>query len=158
MTKVNHWGVEVNSESPITGVLNSSAPKRLYEDVERKGIDTAFEEHLKTCTNEDHSECYFIGNYEDEATYLVGFRKITGELDKGKYEPDPEAKYSAIVGPQYTQVLQSKYLSRAALCSPCFPGQGDLDTPGEFMTYQLPPDLWGEREHLEIIKIEAVVQ
>lgn len=146
MVKVNHRGIEVNSESPITGVISTNDPEWFYEDTMTDGIDIGFEEHCKECKNEEHDECY----NSDEPTYTIGFRKNA----EGKYEPDPEAEYSAIVGAQYTQIVQSKYISRAALCSPCFPGQGDLDTPGEFMVYNLPPDVWGQREHLEIVEID----
>lgn len=144
MTKINHYGVQVNSESPITGVISSNEPDWLYDEAV-KGNDVGFEEHLKKCKNQEHDECY----NDDEPTYLIGFKKNT----EGKYEPDPKAEYSAIVQSQYTQIIKSRYISRCALCSPCFPGQGDLETPGEFMTYTLPPEIWGV-SILEIMKLD----
>jgi hypothetical protein len=50
----------------------------------------------------------------------------------GKYEPDQNGKhgYAAVVGEIYTQVLWSKTVRRVrSLCSPCYPGQADLDRP-----------------------------
>ena len=143
-----HYGRIVDSEVPITGVLNSGKAEFLYEDC-LNGTDVGYEEHLKECPNEEHDECYF----NDEPTYLVGFRK---NEKTGEFEPDENAEYSAIVMPIYTQVIRSKYVSRVELCSPCFPGQGDLDTPGEFLAYTLPPDVWGDGEHLEITEVQAV--
>lgn len=62
-------------------------------------------------------------------------------LDYGM-KPDPDAEYSAIVGEVYTQVVRSKWAIRCALCSPCYPGQGDVETVGEFLAYTLPPDVY----------------
>jgi len=142
MTITRHWGITVDSEVPTTGVLNSSDPYYLYEDATRSGIDINFEEHCKECKNEYHDDCWM----DDEPTYLIGFKKD----EKGDYVLDEKAEYSAIVGQQETQVLRSRYVSRVTLCSPCFPGQGDLDTPGEFLAFTLPEEVWGEKEHLKI--------
>jgi len=147
MTETWHWGIIVNSEVPVTGVLLSNNADFLYEDA-LKGIDIDFKEHLKECKNEYHDNCWM----NDEPTYLIGFKKD----EKGEYILDEKAEYSAIVGQQETQVLRSGYVSRVALCSPCFPGQGDLDTPGEFLAFTLPPEVWGERKHLEIVEWKEV--
>jgi len=149
MTTTRHWGLSVDSEVPVTGVLNSNSTEFLFEDA-IKGIDINFEEHCKECKNEYHDNCWM----DDEPTYLIGFKKD----DKGEYVLDERAEYSAIVGQQETQVLRSGFVSRTALCSPCFPGQGDLDTPGEFLAYNLPPEIWGEQEHLPIMEWKEVEQ
>ncbi len=146
MTTKLHWGLYVNSEIPVAGVLNSSDAEFLYEEAFKNGIDIAFEEHCKECKNEYHDDCWC----DDEPTYLIGFKKN----DKDEYVLDESAEYSAIVGPQYTQVLASKYASRCKLCSPCFPGQGDLDTPGEYLAFTLPPEVFGEGEHLPIVELK----
>jgi len=139
----NHWGHTVDSEVPTTGVLNSTDAEFLYEDaIYHGGIDINFEEHCKECKNEYHDDCWM----DDKPTYLIGFKKN----EEGDYVLDEKAEYSAIVGQQETQVLRSGYVSRVTLCSPCFPGQGDLDTPGEFLAFTLPPEVFGEKEHLWI--------
>ena len=86
---INHYGITVDSEKPIVGVINNSAISQL----------------------------------------------ISGEL----YET---SEYSLIVGETYTQVVWSKQTKRCTLCSPCYPGQGDLDTPGDFLSYDLPPEAY----------------
>jgi hypothetical protein len=64
----------------------------------------------------------------------------------GKYEADKSGEYSAIVTECETQVVFSNNLKRCALCSPCFVGQGDLDSEGEFLAYNLPDDILGHIE------------
>lgn len=131
---VNHWGVYVDSEKPITGVLLARDPEWLLDIAYDSGIDLGWEEHLKECDREEHDFCE-----AGEAFFLIGFRQC---LD-GKYEPDPEAEYSVIIDGIYALVVRSKWVTRTALCSPCFPGSGDLGTPGEYLVYTLPEDLWG---------------
>lgn len=142
----NHYGIIIDSEIPTTGVINSSRPEWLHEDI-FNGINFDYELHCKECTNEEHDTCY----YDDDSTYLIGY-KLNEKT--GLYDIDYSAEYSAIVSTQYTQVTNSKWVSRTTLCSPCFPGQGDLDTPGEFLAFTLPPEVWGESEHLEIIELK----
>jgi len=148
MPIVMHWGKGVDSEVPVTGVLNSSKPEWLHEDM-FNGIDLDFEEHCKECTNEEHDECYFD---DGDATYLIGYVK---DEKTNLFDIDKSAEYSAIVCTTYTQVTNSKYVSKTTLCSPCYPGQGDLDTPGKFLAFTLPSEVWGDAEHLEIIKAEV---
>ena len=142
----NHYGLIVNSEEPITGVLQTNGPEWLFGDAIAKGIDLVWEEHLRECREEEHDRCN-----TDNVHLLIGFRQVSN----GKYEPDPKAEYSAIVQEDYTQVVQSTWTSRAALCSPCFPGSADLGTPGEYLAFTIPPDLWGDfTNHLPIEKYE----
>jgi hypothetical protein len=133
----NHYGVYVDINTPITGVINTNKPEWLHEDM-YNGIDLDFEEHLKECKNEYHDDCYF----NDETTYLIGFKF---DEKSGKYEVDYDAEYSAIVSQIYTQIVHSKTIKEnVGLCSPCFPGQADLDSKGNFKAYDLPKDVYGE--------------
>ena len=147
MTIVMHWGIGVDSTIPVTGVLNSGRPEWLHEDM-FNGIDLDFEEHCKECDQEYHDDCYCD---DGDTTYLIGYFK---DEETGLFDIDKSAEYSAIVCTPYTQVTRSKFVSKTALCSPCYPGQGDLDTPGEFLAFTLPPEVWGSAKHLEIIKLE----
>ena len=53
-----------------------------------------------------------------------------------------------------TQVVASEWVAKCRMCSPCFPGQGDLDSPGDFLTYSLPPKMYGEfKTEIQIITI-----
>ena len=144
MTIVNHYGFTVDSKVPIVGVINSTDPEFLYDDV-LNGIDLSFEDFMKENPDADPDD--YI---EDEATYLIGFIKV-----KDMYEPNPNAEYSAIVSVPYTQIVASNFASKTQLCSPCYPGQGDLDNAGEFITYTLPPAVWGNRTILPIEEIRG---
>lgn len=83
---------------------------------------------------------------------LVGF-KFNEETQQ--YEEDPEAEYSIVFGELYAQIIKSKYITYCAQCSPCFPYQGDLGTPGNLPTYALPEEMWGEYKP-EWMKIKEV--
>lgn len=137
----NHYGIHVCSETSITGVVQNNNVEFLsdamyYED----GIDLDFEKHLAECPNEEHDLCW-------EST---GSDWIIGDWEKdadGLWEPnkDGERGYSAIVREIYTQVVWSKHTQRCQLCSPCYPGQGNLGNPGDFLTFDLPKEMYGEK-------------
>lgn len=78
------------------------------------------------------------------STYLVGSWLLGKD---GKYEIDHTGEYAAIVSydSMTAQVVFSQWVTRGALCSPCYPGQVDLDTPGEYLGYDFPPELYGDR-------------
>jgi hypothetical protein len=139
MTVKNHYGIFVDSETPTTGVAQNNHVEWLHEEIDG-AICLEWEAHIAECPNDDHDDCWeFVGS----ETYLLG-SWVLG--DDGKYAPDPDAEgaeYAAICGEIYTQIVWSKHTKRCALCSPCYPGQGDLDTPGEFLSYDLPPDVYG---------------
>ena len=143
---INHYGVLLDLNTPTTGVYSNNQIEFLMDEL-YDGINLTFEEwfedHIITCENcqndEYCDELEFYESYND--TYLIG------SWIKNKYnlyEPDKSGEYSAIVGEIYTQVIWSKYFGRGALCSPCYPGQVDVDTPGDFIYYALPPDIIGD--------------
>ena len=136
----------------IGGVAQNNHVSWLHDDVDN-GICLDWEIHLCDCPGDDygyHDDCWEYMGQED---YLIGFIpcefddkeawfKHQGEHGSLAYKLDRDAEYSAIVGEIYTQVVASKYISLCALCSPCYPGQGDLDTAGEYPTRALPPGLY----------------
>ena len=138
--QTNHYGVTVDSEVPTTGVFSMHNLEFICEDMDTKGIDVEFEAHLRECPNEDHDECW--GDGESGET-LIGF--VFDEAS-GKYDIDPNAEYSAIVGDTYVQVVKSSFGIRGALCSPCYPGQVDADTEGDFLGFAVPPDVVGDSD------------
>jgi hypothetical protein len=130
-----HWGKWVDSEDAITGVIQNNNVEFLSEDI-YKGIDLDYEKYVK-----EHPDEEDIDWESDNDTYIIGSWK---KGEDGKYEPDKEnGEYAAIVDEIYTQVVWSKFTKRCNLCSPCYPGQGDLDSEGIYLTYTLPPDLIG---------------
>ena len=78
--------------------------------------------------------------------------------EEGKYYPNPNGEYAMIYDGNINiyQVVYSKYAIKSYHCSPCYPGQGDIDTPGELLAYCLPPDImddkWLEENKDRIIK------
>lgn len=137
----NHWGYYVDSEVPTTGVFNANRLEWLSEECfNSDSIDLAWEDHKLYCEKyKENEECDC--DYESDR-FLIGFKLGEDNL----FAPDDSAEYSAIVNFDRgtVQVLKSKWGVRCALCSPCYPGQGDGDTPGEFLAYSVPPDVVGE--------------
>ena len=132
---VNHWGTWVRSDRPVTGVLNiNSAPEWILEE---QGIDLGC---LKCPARRKGTECEFC---EQRGDQLLGTWKRVRENHHLVYVPDPKGTYSAILREDVIQIILSKTTRTGALCSPCYPGQVDLDTPGDFLGYCLPDPLEG---------------
>lgn len=87
------------------------------------------------------------GNDTSEGRHLFGSWK---KNEEGQYEPDKSGEYSAIYNGDYNtvQVVRSKFAIRCAICSPCYPNQGDVDTPpgkyGDVYAFCLPQDIMNE--------------
>lgn len=118
-----------------TGVHNANDVDWLWEE---EGIDLAWEEHLETCPNEYHDFC----GPETQGTTLYG----NWVKEKGQYHPKRGGEFAAIYNPDHNtiQVVSSRYVIKCYHCSPCYPGQGDVDTSGDMWAYCLPPDMMRE--------------
>ncbi len=142
MTVQNHWGVWVDSEKPVTGVANISDIAWEFIDNERcLTCDEILEEAEQEAAASNEETPEDLADFlecDSSHTKLIG-DWIQGE--DGKWDSDPAGEYAAIVGEIYVQIVFSKTTKRCALCSPCYPGQADLDTPGEFLCYALPEDI-----------------
>lgn len=146
MTTVNHWGKIVNSESPVTGVLSINS-------IEWDSFPYSTEICL-TCREIekeiDNDESLSEDEKEDQKEYIEcdsSHRKIFGywtQDEKGLYSPDRSKEYAAILNETTIQVAYSKHTKRGALCSPCYPGQVDLNSEGDFLGYTLPDYLLSE--------------
>lgn len=134
--------MNMNNDEPVTGVLLSSAPEWMHDDM-HDAISIEFAEYLLENPDDEGGDNYIC----DDETFLIGFRKT----DNGMYEPDTAAPYSAVVSSPYMQVVRSRHVSMCAMCSPCYPDAGDLDTPGDILAYNLPPPDWGNADHLPIM-------
>jgi hypothetical protein len=157
---VNHWGVRFDFTKPTTGVVQRSYVEWLWEEMDnginlsyeeaRREFDSAFARDHNVEAAEDHphyEEAYrrFAEEYiEDGDTYLIGAWEKVGEA----YEPDTAGEYAAIVREFVVQVVWSRRVVGArSLCSPCYPGQVDLDSgPGDYLAYALPADVMGQSE------------
>ncbi len=141
-----HYGVtvDIKGNPPTTGVLSNNDIEYL-DDETMDGIDLDWETWLKDFEEENGREP--TDDERDEAadcgqssTYLIG----DWTEEQGEYHPVDGAKgFSAIVGESTTQVVLSKTTTKAAMCSPCYPGQADVGSDGSVVCYTLPTDLIG---------------
>lgn len=192
---MNHYGVTVATEIPITGVFQNNHVYYLfdgisnYEDLnfydwmdeelgrllyELQGIKDAVDgENYEASASDMRDVCERMENLgndwegSDCTTNLAGFVRTDEKKDSWYwfenlgfgFEPDLNAEFSAIIGEIYTQVVASKWLMRCGLCSPCFPGQGDADCEGSYLTYSVSPDMYDELEPIRsrIFKAEVIL-
>ena len=149
-TTTHHYGVTLDHNEPTTGVMIAHHSMALLDST-YDGIDLAQEEHEAECDIcqgiEEGSICDWADAGYERGTVLAGdWKKDEG----GLWDPDKDGTkgYSAIVGETYAQIVWSKYTTRARLCSPCFPGQCDLDAidPNGQLCYILPPDMLEEEK------------
>ncbi len=134
----------------VTGVVGNNSPEWLFDDAlyGENVIDWTCEGCFEENGLMGEDDCMGCGATHE---YLIGFVKVGNE-----YHPDLTADYSAIVRETVTQVVASRYVQPCNRCSPCYPGQGDLDTPGsDYMAYTLPPDVWGEDAPDGIVEADA---
>ena len=127
-----------NEESPTitTGVYNANDVEWMWDD---PSIDLDWEEHLKECKNEEHDDC----GPQEPGDQLFG--EWTKDKED-KYVPDMTGEYAAIFNSDHNtiQVLWSRYTIRCHHCSPCYPGQGDVDHDGVLIAYSLPYELMSQ--------------
>lgn len=136
---IMHWGKAVWKNEPVTGVLYANKiDSEAFNDLDQKSIDLQWEEYLAECekNNVEPEDDWCDHNY----THVVGMEKD----EEGLYVPDKTEDYSIIMAgdPITLQVVHSIYVQRCALCSPCFPGQGNLNSEGEFLAYSLPSEMF----------------
>lgn len=138
----NHYGKWVDSDTPTTGVIYSNnvmwgrvndeiclTCEEIWESIEN---DDSMDE------DEKQSELDFV---ECDSSHTRIFGDWIYNTKTKQYTPDKNGEFAAIENESTVQIVWSKFIKHGALCSPCYPGQVDLDTPGEFLGYTLPDDL-----------------
>jgi hypothetical protein len=130
----NHWGIWVDPEKPITGVVSNNLIVQFISDEMYNGIDLDWESFINS-DDYDPNEDY---DFFESDTWLIG--DWIQDSD-GLWDYDPNGEYAAIVNFDSftTQVIFSIYTKRASLCSPCYPGQADNESDGNYLAYDLPP-------------------
>jgi len=84
------------------------------------------------------------GEYEAEDSKML-FPESGWEInEEGKYEINKKANFAAETMESGICVLWSQHTDNCSLCSPCAPNGGNLASPGEYKTFDLPPD-WYEQ-------------
>lgn len=137
---INHWGKWIDSDIPGTGVINSD--NVMWEWVNDE-ICLTCEEIQSEIENDEsiedkESEIDFI---ECDSSHTRIFGDWIYDTQTGQYTPDKNGEFSAIENESTVQIVWSKYTKRGNVCSPCYPGQIDLDSDGEFLAYTLPDNL-----------------
>lgn len=139
--KTNHYGHTVDSDKPVTGVLssNSIAWEWITDDVclTCQDIQSEIESDESLTDEQKEHELEFM---ECDSAHT----KIMGDWlqdEKGKYYPDESKDFAAIINETTVQVVWSKTITTGNLCSPCYPGQVDLDSKGIYKAYTLPDEL-----------------
>lgn len=165
-----HWGKWVSSDIPVTGVISCHSLEWIYDETNYHAVtnvsyDNYLEYGLADLSNawqQDQDDPNatpdddLLEQWRDELgeqyeencdTYLIGDWVLDSD---GQYQIDygGDNHFAAIVDYDFSggivQVIWSRYVTNAALCSPCCPGQCDLDTPGDFMGYDLSLSMYGE--------------
>lgn len=139
----------------ITGVGNANYIGEWDYDFIDLQYETAVQEKRKELITEfeNNNEEYD----EDEVTFMAqeelidfnGTDQLYGSWlqdEEGKYYPNINGEYAMIYDSNENvyQVVHSKWAIRCYKCSPCYPGQGDIDTEGSLLAYMLPPDMMRE--------------
>lgn len=143
---VNHWGKWISSDTPVTGVLSIHDIAWEWMDDEIcltcQEIEQDIEQDETLDDDERENELEFI-ECDSSHTKIIGDWK---QDEQGKYYPDEQGEFAAIVNETTVQVVYSKHTARGPLCSPCYPGQVDLNAnstmeTGDFIGYTLPKEL-----------------
>src|SRR4030067_2742445 len=136
---VNHWGKWISSDVPITGVLSTNDIAWEFVNDE---ICLTCEEIINEIDNDDSIDDkdreYEFVECDGSHTRLLG-DWIKG--DDGLYGIDNKGEFAAIERETTVQVVYSKFITHGKLCSPCYPGQLDVDIEdptGDFVGYTLP--------------------
>jgi hypothetical protein len=136
---VNHYGTWVGSETATTGVLNSNSIMWEWVNDEIcltcEEIYQSIEDDKSLDEDEKQSELDFI---ECDSSHTRIFGDWILDTKTHQYTPDKNGEFAAIENESTVQVIWSKYTTRGALCSPCYPGQVDNDSTGDFLAYTLP--------------------
>lgn len=142
MTQLHPYSRFLPTTSPATGVVACGSVEFIYDEI---GIDPDFDANLQEYLADDPDRD-LDGFFYSPERELIG--DWTQDQDTGEYEPTPglpKRGYAAIAhwDSQTIQVVASKWVTLGHYCSPCYPGQVDLDTAGEYLGYDLPADLYG---------------
>ena len=135
-----------------TGVISiHSFDINMLDQMISDGIDLGWRQYVREqgidpdSPEADKVEC--DGDLEDN-TYLYGLIPTDNEdpfieVDEDKYDLDPEKDFAAILrmDSQVIQIIHSKfYVDGCNICSPCYPGQANLNESGSEQGYAPPPE------------------
>ncbi len=138
----NHWGKWVDSEEPVTGVISNNNLAWEWIEDECLTCQEMWEEIENNPDLDEEEKQVELDSCECDPCHTKIFGDWILDTKTNQYEPDTtNGEYAAIESESVTQIVWSKYTKRGALCSPCYPGQVDLDSEGDFLGYTLPDEL-----------------
>ena len=165
MTIQNHYGVFVNSDEPVPGVISQNSlawefmdePKCLTCEEWFKEIEDSQDCEECEAMLDDDGICPECGwekqNLYDDVECSPDHEKIVGDWiknEEGLYIPDENGEFAGVLSSSSFNditVVWSKFIKEnVALCSPCAPGQASIDSVGKFKCYTLPEYLFYKEE------------
>lgn len=148
------YGVVIDTDRPMTGVIGNNEIVQFTSDETCGGdsIDLGWDDAIAEFEAEhghepDDDERDEMAMCDVSGPHLIGdWKKIDGV-----WEPDEKGStgYSVLVRETVSQVLWSKTTTRANHCSPCYPGQADIGSDGDFLAFILPADCFDSYEESE---------
>jgi len=158
MTTKNHYGIIVDSNKPVPGIISQNKINWEYiDDIKCLTCEEWFKEieDSQDCEEceallDDDGICPECGwdkqNLYDDVECDADHEKIIGDWIKdnnGLYIPDEEnGEFAGILSSSSfndVTVVWSKFIKEnVELCSPCAPGQASMDSHGESKCYTLP--------------------
>ena len=138
---ISHYGVFLALDEITTGVYNGNQINWDCMDYDFICLDceSAIQEFKDM--NPDYTDSELDQEYD--SLYCDGHTHLYGSWvldDKDNYMPDESGDYSIIYNSNYNtlQVIWSETIITGGLCSPCYPGQVDVGSQGDFKAYGLP--------------------
>jgi len=174
MTMINNWGVWLDTEVPVPGVISCNKVESCIFDDEICEMCEEWYKEIEEMQDCPECECRLaeegdnldieIGEcpecgwnkqraYED--TYCEDHQKLVGDWIKnegGEYVPDEEnGEFAAVVSSSSFNditVIWSKHIKKNVVgCSPCAPGCASIDSEnGNLMCYELPEEYYYKME------------
>lgn len=126
-------------EELVEEICNNTEPQEFNQETAQAQAEALIDDNEVEEQARNEVEDMEGGTY-----HLVGsWKKVTDLAQENihGYAPDKDGDYAAIYdsNDNYIQVVWSKTVVNCSWCSPCFPNQGDLDTPGfGAVAYALP--------------------
>jgi len=132
-------------EKPVGGVININSIKcfefpTMYIDDILRDLD-GYEDYDEE-VNVDIGEIFgFIECDKNDPDMYFSFIS-TDEKTSICYKIDKTREFAGLINndSNTVQIVWSKYTKNCLWCSPCYPGQGDLDSDGDVLTYAVPQE------------------
>ena len=147
--KANIYGITVDTDRPITGVISKNAISEFLGDSLDSIIDLPWEnamaefkaEHGREPDPDETDEMSMSMDGYCGPTLIGDWKKVRKFPGIEEWDVDEEYGsygYAAIIREDVVQVVWSKTTTQAHHCSPCYPGQASIGEDGDFLAYTLP--------------------